>query len=117
MRVLGHGGGLSRTLQTCHEDNGWRCGGEIESGALLGLGSRHQRDEFAVDDADECLARREACLDFFAQCFFFDLRDEVLDNMQGDVGIEQRETDLTEHVLGVRLCESCLAFDRLDDPC
>ena len=55
---------------------------------------REQRDELVVDDLDDLLAGGEALEDVGADGLLADARDEVLDDLEVDVGLEQGEADL-----------------------
>jgi hypothetical protein len=69
----------------------------------------------ALHDAHQRLAGREALQDLLADGLLAHLRDEVAHHRQRDVGLEQREPDLAQHLLGVRLGQAGLAAQRLDD--
>jgi len=71
--------------------------------------------EFAVDDADQRLARRQAADDFRAECCGAHRFDEVLHHRQRDVGLEQRHAHFSQRFLDVRLGEARFAAHRLDD--
>ena len=47
----------------------------------------------------------DATQHFFAQCLFFDPRDKVLCNLEIDICFEQRETDLAQCIINVRLAD------------
>jgi hypothetical protein len=47
-----------------------------------------------VDDLDDLLARLQALQDLLAERALPHLRDELLDDLEVDVGLEERETDL-----------------------
>ena len=55
----------------------------------LGVFAAHQTGELFVDDADQYLTRRQAGEYFLTQRAFFDRGNEVLDDRQGDVGLQQ----------------------------
>ena len=74
---------------------------------LLGLqsafGIAEERDHFVADDLDDLLRRRQAAEHILSQRAIADPVDERLDDLEIDVGFEQRETDLPKrslHVLG-----------------
>ena len=54
----------------------------------------HQPGELVVDDLHDLLARRQALLDVFAERQLAHLRDELLDDVEVDVCLEQREPHL-----------------------
>ena len=83
-RQLARGSGLAGTLQARHQNHRRRHGCEIQRIVL----AAHQFAEFAMHDADQCLARRQAADDFLADCLFPDARDEVLHHRQCNVRLE-----------------------------
>ena len=111
VRELRRRGGLARTLQSGHEQDGRRLHCEIERHGC----AAHQRGQLAVHDADERLSRRQGPDDFLADRLVLDLRDEVLDHRQRNVGLEQRKPNLAQRVLNIRVREARLAAQRLDD--
>jgi hypothetical protein len=75
-RELAAGGGLARTLQAGHQNDGGRGGGEVEVGIL----AAHQTGQFFVDDADQRLPGRQAGEHFLAQRAGLHRLDERLDH-------------------------------------
>ena len=98
-------------MQTGHQNNGGRRGGQIQ----VGVCTAHQAREFFVNDADQRLARRQAGEHFLTQCACFDRLDEVLDDWQRNVGFKQRQPDLAQGVLHVGFGDACLPAERFDD--
>ena len=64
---------------------------------------REERGELLVDDLDDLLAGGEALEDLGADGPLADPRDEVLDDLEVDVRLEQREADLAHRRVDVRL--------------
>jgi hypothetical protein len=102
---LGRGGGLAGALQAGHQDHRRRLGGEVEPGT----GAAHQFGEFAMDDADQCLAGRQRADHFLAEGLFPDAGGELLDHRQRDVGFEQGHAHFAQHVGNVVFGQSSLA--------
>ena len=63
----------------------------------------HEVDQFLVDNAHELLARVERLEDLRPDRPFHDLVEEGVDDVIGDVGLEQRRTDGAEPLAHVRL--------------
>ena len=84
------GGGLTRALQTDEHDNR-RVSGQPE-GSIAG---RKQRDQLLVDDLHDLLAGRQALEDLGPHGSFTDPGDEVLDDLEVDVGLEQSQPHLS----------------------
>jgi hypothetical protein len=53
----------------------------------------------------DLLAGRYATQHFLAQCFFFNPRDKVFCDLEIDIGFEERETDLAQRIVNVRLAD------------
>ena len=94
-----------------HQDHGGRHDGEIERH----VGLAHQTGEFVVDHADQRLPRRQAADDLLPERALLDVRDEILDHRQRDVGFEQRHAHFAQRVLNVGFGEPRLPAQRLDD--
>ncbi len=69
-----------------------------------------------MHDADQRLSRRQRANHLLAQRPLAHARDEVLDDGQGDVGLEQREPDFAQRVLDVLVGEPRLPAQLLHDP-
>ena len=89
-RELPRGGRLARALEPGEEDRRRRARRE---GELRGAGA-HQLGQLLVHDLHDLLARRQALLDVLAERPLADVRDELLDDVEVDVRLEQRQTDL-----------------------
>ena len=77
----------------------WRPGEEDDRGRPPGEGElraalAHDGGQLLVDDLHDLLAGREALRDLGAGRALLHLGDEVLDDLEVDVGLEQGETDL-----------------------
>ena len=68
-----------------------------------------------MDDADQCLPRRQRSDDLLADRLFLDDRDEIADHRQRDVGFEQREPHFAQRVLDIVVGQARLAAQSLDD--
>ena len=77
-------------LQAREQDDRRRPAGEGE----LRVAGAHQRGQLLVDDLHHLLAGREALQHLGAERALAHARDEVLDHLEVDVGLEQREPDL-----------------------
>jgi hypothetical protein len=69
-----------------------------------------------MQDADECLARREAGGDFGTQSLGLDRLDERLDYRQGNVGLEQCDAHLAHGLPDVVLGDPAPSTKGLDGP-
>ena len=78
---------LARSLEAGEEDDRWPLRGECE----LGAAGAHERGELLVDDLHDLLSRREALEDILPQRALANVGDEVLDDLEVDVCLEQRE--------------------------
>ena len=89
---------LPRALEADEQDHRRRPPGEREPR----VAAAHDPRQLLVDDLHDLLAGREALRHLLAERALLDRCDEVLDDVEVDVGLEQRETDLA-HRLGDRL--------------
>ena len=89
-RELGGGGRLPGALEAREQDHGRRPAREGE----LRVAGAHQRGQLLVDDLHDLLARRQALEHVRAERALAHAADEVLDDLEVDVGLEQREPDL-----------------------
>ena len=62
-----------------------------------------------MDDLHDLLARVEALQDVLAGCALAHLCDEVFDDLEVDVGLEQRQPDLAHRLRDRLLVEATLA--------
>ena len=77
-------GRLARALEPREQDHGRRSPGEHE----LRAAGTHQLRQLLMDDLHDLLARGDALQDLLAQRPLSHLRDEVLDDLEVDVGLE-----------------------------
>ena len=104
------GGCFTRALQTDHQIRARR-GREPK---LLRIAAEHL-NQCVIDDFDELLTRIDAFDEVLANRFVFDLFDEIFDNGQSDVGLEQRNTDLTAHNHDIVFAQAALAAQLIED--
>ena len=99
LRQLGGGGRLAGALQARHQDHRRRARREAQAGG----GAAHQRGQLLVDDLDDLLAGVELALDLDPERALLDRARELLDDLEVDVGLEQREADLAHRPRDVLL--------------
>ena len=87
---LGGRSRLPRALEAGEQDHGRRLPGERE----LRAARAHQLRQLLVDDLHDLLAGRQAAHHVLAERPLPHACDEVLDDLEVDVGLEQREADL-----------------------
>ena len=104
---LAAGGRLTRALQAGHQDHGRPLRGERE----VAPGAAHQRGQLLVDDLHDLLAGVEALQDIRAQAALLHGLRELLDDLEVDVGLEQREADLPHRAVDVGLGQLAAAAD------
>ena len=97
---------LARALEAGHQDHGRR----LPEGEARVAGA-HQRGQLLVHDLHDLLAGVEALQDVLAARTLLDLRDEVLDDLEVDVGLEQREADLAHRLRDLLVVEPALAAE------
>ena len=73
------------------------------------LGVAEQRQQLVADDLDDLLARRQALEDRLVHRAIAHAIDEGLDDLEVDVGLEQRQPDFPEGGLDGRFGEAGLA--------
>ena len=107
-------GRLAGALEARHQDDRRRPGRERE----IPRGAAHQLGELVGDDLDHLLARVELADHVGAERFLLDRVRERLDDLEVDVGLKQRETDLThcrrDVVLGQRAATADVIQGRLE---
>jgi hypothetical protein len=96
-RELRARGRLARALEARHQDHGRRARRERQPGRL----PAHQRGQLVADDLDDLLAGVELARHLDALGALAHARGELLDDLEVDVGLEQRETDLAHRGLDV----------------
>src|SRR4051812_11187129 len=108
-RELGRRRGLARALEAGHQDHGRRPGRERQPGRR----AAHQRGELLVDDLDDLLAGVELLGDLHPGRPLLDRVRELLDDLEVDVGLEQREPDLAHRAADVLLGKCATLSDAL----
>ena len=103
-RQLGRRGGLARALQADHRHDS-RIAAQVEDP----IAGAQQVDELVVDDLHHGLTGGEALQDVLADRLLTDARDEVLDDLEVDVGLEQREAHLAHRGIDVGLADPAAA--------
>ena len=88
------------------EDDGRRLGGVGDLEVLAAQGV----DQLLVDDLDDLLGRAEAGVQLGADALLLDPGDEVLDDLEVDVGLEQGDTDLAQDLVDLGFTESARNF-------
>jgi hypothetical protein len=113
---LGGVRGLAGALQADEHEDGGRRGGEGDArlAGILPAAAEH-RHQFVVDDADHLLRRREALQDLGADRALLHLLDELFDELEVDVGFEQRLAHLAHGVFDVFLGDLALAAEPVED--
>ena len=99
-RQLRRGCRLTGTLETHHHDDGnlaRRTKGD------LGRLRTHHLGELVIDDLDNRLRRCEAVQHLLTDGLFLHLRDEILHQLEVDVGLEQCHTHLAERLVDIVL--------------
>ena len=104
---LAGGGRLTRALQPRHQHHGRRTRRERQ----LAGGAAHQLGQLVGDDLDHLLAGVELADDVGPQRPLLDRRREALDDLEVDVGLEQREADLAHRGVDVVLGQGSPAAD------
>ena len=107
---FGGGRRLSRALKADHHDDG---GPGIEAEVMPLAAER--RHELLVHDLHDLLPRIEPGEQVAPDGSVADPRDEVLDDLEVDVGLEQREPDLAQGDVEVALGDLCLATQTICD--
>ena len=105
-RELGGRRRLARALEAGHQDHGRRLP-EREAR----VAGAHQRGQLLVHDLHDLLAGVEPLQHVLAARALLDLGDEVLDDLEVDVGLEQRETDLAHGLRDLLVVEPALAAE------
>ena len=88
---------LARALQAEHQDDARTLAGRLEPA----FGIPEQRHHLVADDLDDLLRRRQAAEDRLVHGAIADAVDERLDDLEIDVGFEQREANLAQCDLDV----------------
>jgi len=108
---LGGAGGLARSLETRHQDDGrWLAGiGDFQRVAA------EDCRQFLVDDLDDLLARVEGLRKLCADCLLANARDDVARDGDVDVGVEQCGADFRKDFVDVGLGEAAATTDLVEN--
>ena len=102
---LGSGGRLARALKADHHDHRRRSDRDLEPRFL---GAEHL-DERVMDDLDDLLAGGDRAQHLLADRFLRGSVDELADDREGDVGLEQGDSDLAHRRAHVGLGQRAAA--------
>ena len=112
VRELGRRRRLARALKAHeHDDVGDAVVGQRE----LGLVAAEQRGELVHDDLDDVLRGRERIHHLGGEAALLGARDELLDDLEVDVGLQKREADLAHRGVDVLLGQAPLAAQAGED--
>ena len=105
-------GGLTCTLQTRHEHDG---------GRFRGVGDLHRLateagGQLLENDLDDLLSRIEGVRQLLPHRPLANATDEVLGDVEVDVGFQQGEADLAQDIVDVRLGQLAAAAEATEDP-
>jgi hypothetical protein len=104
---LAAGGRLAGALEAGHEDHGGRLAREDQ----VATGAAHQRGQLLVHELDDLLPRVQRLEHLGARGALLHLRGELLDDVEVDVGLEQREPHLSHRLRDVLLGELTAPLD------
>ena len=91
------GRGLATALQAHHEDGHRRLVAQIDRSGF----AAEFRGNFLVKNADECLSRRQAAIDFRADGTLLHPGDEITHDRHSHVGLDQGPPHVPDSVLDV----------------
>ncbi len=111
LRQLARGRRLAGALQPQQQDHARPLARRLQSA----LGIAEERDHFVAHDLDDLLRGRQAAQHILPQRPIADPIDECLDDLEVDVGFEQREPDLAKRRLDVLGRQPRLAPQGLED--
>ena len=102
---------LARTLQPEQEDDPRPLRRRLEAAVRVA----EERHHLVADDLDHLLRRREAAENILPHGTVANTVDERLDDLEVDVGFEQREANLAQRGLDVLFRQPPLAAERLEN--
>jgi len=108
---LGRRGRLAGALKTDHQDRHGRHGIERDAFAI----AAERIDQHVVDDLDDLLAGRHRLQDFRADGPLAHLLGEAADDLEGDVGLQQRLADFAQRGVDVLLGQRTPAGEARED--
>ena len=108
---LAGGGGLAGALQADHHDDDGRRRVQVDGDAFL---AQHG-DEFVMDDLDHHLAGLDRLQHLGADGLFADLVGEFLDDLERDVGFQQRTAHLAHRRGDILLRQRATASEAAED--
>ena len=111
-RELAAGCGLARALQPAHHDDG-RPGADAHDARLAV--AAEELDEPLMDDADHLLPGLEALGDLGAERVVEDGVAELVDDVDVDVGLEERRADVAHRLADVGFGDLALAGELAED--
>ena len=111
LRQLAGGRRLARALQTQQQDDARPLVARLQPA----FGVAEERDHLVAHDLDDLLRRRQAAKHILPERPIAHAVDERLDDLEVDVGFEQREADLAERRLHVLRRQPCLAPQGLEN--
>ena len=93
---------LSSTLESYHHNDSRGGRGQSQTGSL----AAHHLPQLLPHDLDDLMTRGQALEDFLTNCLFANSLDEVLDDLEVDIGFEQREANLFQRFRDVLFGEN-----------
>src|SRR5207244_5029257 len=102
---------LARTLQSEQQDDARPLRRWLETAFRVA----EERHHLVANDLDHLLRRREAAEDVLPHRAVANTVDERLDDLEVDVGLEQREANLAQRGLDVLFRQPPLAAERLEN--
>ena len=110
VRQLARGGRLAGTLQARHQHDGRRLRGELHLGRVFA----EDVDQLVANDLDHLLGGRERGHHFLAQRLLADVVDQFLDDLEVDVGFEQRHANFFQRFADVLFGKRALSAQVLE---
>ena len=103
--------GFTRTLQTRHQNNGWRVGGNIQ---WCGITTKHF-NQSVMDNFDHLLIGAHGAHAGNANRLFTHFFGKGLYRRQGDISIKQSQPHFTKRRINIRLAKRASACQPLKD--
>ena len=102
---LARGGGLAGTLQSGHQHDRRRLRGELQLGGVFA----QDADQLVANDLDHLLGGRERRHHLLAQRLLADVVNQFFDDLEVDVGLEQRHADFFQRFADVLFRQRALS--------